>query len=78
VTSSTALAEVEGEGGKEGEEEETVCPLESCMSGSAVRSSARRAVARQLSPSCSEGRAAVQTANARPGSDGVGGIIAPL
>ena len=43
-----------------------------------MRSRARRAVARQLSASCSRGRAAVQTANARPGSDGVGGMIAPL
>lgn len=58
--------------------EEAVCALDSCMSGSAVRNRARRAVAKQLSASCSRGRAAVQTANARPGSDGVGGIIAPL
>lgn len=75
MTSSTALAEEEEEGE---EEEEAVCPLDSCISGSAVRRSARRAVARQLSISCSRGRAAVQTANARPGSDGMGGMIAPL
>jgi hypothetical protein len=48
------------------------------MSGSAERSRTRSAVARQLSASCSSGRAAVETANARPGSDGVGGMIAPL
>ena len=48
------------------------------MSGKAVRSSARSAVARQLSASCSRGRAAVHTAKARPGKDGVGGKVAPL
>ena len=45
------------------------------MRGKAVRSSARSALAKQLSASCSKGRAAVHTANARPGKDGVGGDI---
>lgn len=40
-----------------------------------MRSSARSAVAKQLSASCSRGRAAVHTAKARPGKDGVGEVI---
>ena len=81
MTSSTVLEEVEEEEDEEEEEdaeEEVMCLSDRSMRGRAVRSSSRSAVAKQLSASCSRGRAAVHTAKARPGKDGVGGKIAPL